>query len=159
MTEINWHFIHRIKKFYYLNLNLMRYLLYLLERIDITIEEDLFLEVIEHLLKDNASRSWKIFENIVLFSPNFDLQTKPTVGVVKTVIEKPIVRALEFEVGEEFLLKLVEHLHWKDMDALEILMKKNYLNVASKIIFKKGRDWKIMEPPIVTATKLAIPKG
>lgn len=120
----------------------------------------MFLEIVKHLLKENTSRSWKIFESIVLFSPNFDLQAKPTVDIVKSIVEKPIFRALEFDAGEEFLLKLVERLHWKEMaNALEILVKKGLLNVASKIIFKKGRDRTIMEPPIVTATKLVIPKG
>ena len=117
--------------------------------------------MIEHLFKGIATRSWKIFENIVLFSKNFDLQAKPTVDIVKFIIEKPIFgTALEFDAGEKFLSKLVNHLHWKEMaDALEILIKKGLLNVASAIIFKKGRDRNIMEPPIVTATKLAIPKG
>ena len=117
-------------------------------------EEIFFEKVIKHLLGEDKSRSWKILENIALYSSNFDLLSK-------SVIEEiPLLRALEFHLEEKFLLKLVSRLHWKKMeDALDKLLKKSLWKMASKIVIKKGNDRTIMEPPIAIATKLVISTG
>jgi len=123
---------------------------------DLEVDPVLLEEVIKKLLnEDDSKKSWKILQNIALHLPQFD-------HLPKTSIEIPLLRALNVgDVSEMFISKLVDRLHWKQIEngCMEALIKKSFFDTAAEIIFKKGKDRSIIDPPIVIATKWVIEKG
>ncbi|XP_066919669.1 uncharacterized protein [Clytia hemisphaerica] len=127
------------------------------DTIHLTIEVDLFEEVVNKLLSDDDSKSWKILDNIANYSPMFEDLNKS--------IEIPLERVLSmdsksFELKEEFVLKLCKRLHWKKLESsIPTLTKKGFLDTIAQIFIKRGKDRNVLEAPILTATRFVIKTG
>ena len=80
-------------------------------------------------------------------------------------IEIPLERALcldskDFELKEEFVLKLCKRLHWRKLESsIPTLTKKGFLDTITQIFIKRGKDRNVLEAPILTATKFVIKNG
>ena len=124
---------------------------------DLELDHELLEIVIKKLIDDSDSKkAWKILQNIALHLPQFDDL------LAKSRVEIPLLNALNVgDTSEIFINKLVERLHWKQIDnnCMESLIKKSFFDTAAKIIIKKGMDRNIMDPPLVIATEWVIRKG